>query len=680
MLTLNQLQDFIEQMTLEEKIGMLHGEGIFQTKGVPRLQIPPLKMSDGPMGVRQEFQKESWVSKGWEDDYVTYFPSNTALAATWNVQLAHDFGLALGAETRSRGKDIILAPGINLIRTPLCGRNFEYMSEDPYLTRIMGKEIVTGIQKNDVAACVKHFAANNQETNRMTVDARISDSALEELYLPAFYDTLVQADAYTVMGAYNKLNGDYCCESSYLLDTLLRQRWHYDGVSISDWGGVHSTVKAALAGLDIEMNVTSDFENYYFSNALKDAVNRGDVPMTVIDDKIMRILKLMNKLHMFEETRLNGSRNTPAHQHITLAIARESIVLLENKDSFLPLNAKQLKKILVVGENAIKHHAQGGGSAQIKALYEHTPFTGISMFLGGNVTLDYISGYTSDTNASPSRHWELREEAKRAAGNYDVILFIGGLNHDFDTEGSDRADIELPYEQNALLEAIASVNPKIVSVNISGSAVNLTTLKRHSKALVQTWYNGMEGGRALAEVLFGAVSPCGKMPFTISENLSDYSPHSIGEFPGDTAVHYTEGLFIGYRHFDTHSIKPLFAFGHGLSYTHFEYSDLAVEVAETITVTFTLKNTGELTGKETAQVYIQHLEPIGIRPHKELKSHVKIELTPGSSKRVNLSLTRLDFSYYNPNEKAWVLEPGKFNIIIGASSTDCRLEHTLSIS
>lgn len=679
MLSNEAIHQLITQLTLDEKIGMLHGDGIFQTKGVSRLNIPPLKMSDGPMGVRSEYVKHTWIARGWEDDFVTYFPSNTALAATWNPKLAYAFGKALGSEARSRGKDIILAPGVNLIRSPYCGRNFEYMSEDPFLTSTIGTEIIKGVQLNDVAACVKHFAANNQETHRMTVDAIVDERTLEELYYPAFYDAVTQGNAYSLMGAYNQLNGEYCCESDALLRAQLREKWGYKGVVVSDWGGVHSTVKAALSTMDIEMNVTSDFDHYFFANALKEAVEAGDVSMSVIDEKIHRILTLMNTLHMLDGTRKRGARNTAEHQLLTLQTAEESIVLLQNDHHFLPVDPDRFSSILVVGDNAIKTHANGGGSAIIKALYEHSPFTGISMLLGDRAKLTFVQGYSTEENASPSRQWELREEAIRAANCHELIIFIGGLNHDFDTEGKDRSTYTLPYAQDELIKALHTVNPNIISVNISGSAVDLSSLKAYSKALLHTWYNGMEGGRALAKVLFGQAVPSGKLPFTMAQSINDYASHSIGEFPGHESVHYLEGLMVGYRHFETNAIEALFPFGHGLSYTQFSYEGLDISLQEDVHVAFTLNNIGTVDGKEVSQVYIQHLSPRLPRPSKELKAYCKTELKANSTTRVDICIPRHAFMVYDMQSHQWEHHCGDFKIMIGSSVRDIRLEGVIHI-
>lgn len=678
MLNQTQLENILSEMTLEEKINMLHGDGLFETKGIKRLNIPPFKMSDGPMGVRHEFEKKNWALRNWSDDAVSYFPSNTALAATWNPDLAYTFGKSLGAETRSRGKDVILGPGINIIRSPLNGRNFEYMSEDPLLIKKMAPPIVKGIQENDVAACVKHFIANNQESNRMTVDVLMDERTFEEFYLPPFYSTIVEASAYTIMGAYNKLNGHYCCESPFLLQDILRKRWAYEGVVISDWGAVHSTKKAALSSHDIEMNVTSDFDQYYFANPLYNAVINKTIDEAIIDEKVRRILHVMNTLKMLSGQRKVGERNTYKHQEATLKTAEESIVLLEN-DGILPLDPSQIKSIAIIGENAVRAHATGGGSAEIKALYEHTPFNGISMLLGGNVKLTYAKGYTSDKDTNVDKQFELRTEAMRVANDHDYVIFVGGLNHDFDTEGKDRKDIEMPYAQNELLEALYDVNPNIITVNVSGSAVNLSIFKERSKALIQTWYNGMEGGRALAHILFGIVNPSGKLPFTIGQQLEDYAAHSIGEFPGQKTVAYSEGMYIGYRHFEKHNIKPLYVFGHGLSYTNFEYTSLETQVNNQLNIEVTLQNTGQITGKEVVQLYLSKLSSKLDQPKKALLDFKKCTLNAKETTTLQFSVDLKSLESYDPSIHTWILESGDYQLSIGSSSQDIKLTSTFHI-
>ncbi|MEX1377461.1 MAG: glycoside hydrolase family 3 C-terminal domain-containing protein [Eubacteriales bacterium] len=680
MLTEIQIKKLLDQMNLEEKIGMIHGDEIFATKGVKRLNIPPLKMSDGPRGVRREFVGKTWQGKELSDDSVSYFLSNTALAATWSKEHAYTFGKALGAEARSRGKDVILAPGVNIIRSPLCGRNFEYMSEDPYLIKEITVPIINGIQENDVAACVKHFAVNNQETDRLKVNVETDQRSLEEIYFPGFKAAVELGKSYTIMGAYNKLHGDYCCESEYLLKDILRDRWNYDGVVISDWAACHSTKKAAEAGLDIEMSVATDFDNYYFADNLYNMVEKGEIDQSVVDEKVLHILNLMNKLNMLDGTRKKGSRNTSEHQLGILRAAEESIVLLENKDNILPLDAAKLKSIAIIGENAVRAHASGGGSAEIRALYEHTPLAGISMYLGGNAEIAYAKGYTSEKDVDKHRYFDLREEARRIACAHDLVIFIGGLNHEHDVEGKDRVEYALPYEQDQLIEAISQVNENLITINLSGSAVDLSTTKRCSKALIQTWYNGMEGGRALANVLFGDVNPSGKLPFTFAQKLDDYSSHSIGEFPGGESVNYNESIFVGYRHFDTRNIQPLYAFGYGKSYTEYEYSNLKItNSADGISVSFDIKNTGEYDGKETAQLYIKQTKCTEPRPEKELKGFAKISLKKGEMKGIEMSLSDEDFSYFSSQTNEWVCEKGEFEILIGSSSDDIRIKRSIKL-
>lgn len=676
------VNDLCRQLTLEEKIGMLHGKGIFRTEGVTRLGIPSFVMSDGPMGVRQEFPDNSWVPLGHSDDFVTYFPSNMALAATWNKTLSHEFGCALGAESRGRGKDVILAPGINILRTPLCGRNFEYMSEDPYLISKLVVPFIQGIQAFDVAACVKHFALNNQEHRRLDVNVHVDERALEEIYFPGFKAAIVEGKSLTIMGAYNRFQGDFCCENHYLLTEVLRNRWNFEGIVISDWGAVHSTTKAFNSGLDIEMSVSMDFANYYFADGLYSKVKKGEVSEADIDKKILHILSTMEKLHMFDETRIKGCYNTPEHQQTTLKIAEEAIVLLKNEHSILPLKTNQIQSIAVIGENADIQHSKGGGSAEIKALYEITPLAGIKMALGGTKKITYAKGYTSDPKATIHDANFLREEALKIANAHDLILFVGGLSHQFDTEGSDKADINLPFYQDLLIKELHRVNPNIVSVHISGSPVNITSILEYSQGVLQTWYNGMEGGRALANILFGITTPSGKLPMTFAKNLEDYSSHSIGEYPGSDDVHYDESIYVGYRHFDTHKIEPLFPFGFGLSYTQFSYENLQIfedKPSKQIRVQVDITNIGPFQGAEVVQLYIRDYISKLPRPYKELKGFEKTFLLPGERKTIEFVLTKQDFSYFNDKLKQWVFEPGNFMFLIGSSSADTRVSCDVEI-
>ena len=690
-----QAEELVQKLTLDEKIGMVHGAQLFQTKGVDRLGIPPLKMSDGPMGVRQEFQPSTWQTVGLSDDLVTYLPCNSALAATWNRLLAARTGSVLGEEARGRGKDVILAPGINIKRSPLCGRNFEYFSEDPYLTKELAVPFIQGVQNWDVAACVKHFAANNQETERLWVDVKIDEKALREIYLPAFRAAVEEADSYTIMTAYNKLNGTHCYANKHLLDDILRKEWGYEGTVISDWGGVHDTKMAAEAALDIEMSVTDNFEEYYLAQPLKKAIQEGEIKEEQLDEKVIHILMLMMRMHIIEgaqenRPRKSGTYNTEEHRREKLQVARESVVLLKNEKQRLPLHPEKTKKLLVIGENAECVHSNGGGSAEIKALYEITPLMGIKTLLGGNAEVRFIKGYCRDGKVEKSDvNWQeaslengggstktgiasvdaalkakrksLRREAVELAAQYEDVILIGGLNHDCDSEGNDRADMKLPYEQDLLIKEVLKANPNTIIVMMGGSPVEMHKWINQAQAVVWNWYSGMEGGRALAEVLFGKVNPSGKLPETFYVRHTDCSAHAVGEFPGGEAVHYTEGVFVGYRYNDTFHISPQFCFGHGLSYTTFAYSNPSVRWQNgCCIVTLEVENIGELDGKETVQVYAAPVKRLEDEPVQQLKGFEKVTLAAGEKKNAEIVVEV-------PEEK-------RVRLRIGSSSRDIRLE------
>ena len=683
----NRAEELMKKLTLEEKIGMVHGVQLFQTAGVERLGIPPLKMSDGPMGVRQEFHPSSWKTIGQNDDYVTYLPCNSALASTWNRELAYVTGSVLGEEARGRGKDVILAPGINIKRSPLCGRNFEYFSEDPYLTKELAVPFIQGVQNWDVAACVKHFAANNQETQRLWVEVEIEEEVLRSIYLPAFYDAVKKGGSYSIMGAYNKIYGEHCCQSNYLLHDILREEWGYDGTIISDWGGVHDTKLAANSELDIEMSVTDNFDEYCMAEPLKKKIETGEISEEVLNKKVIHILMLMMRLHMLDGTRKKGTYNTKEHQESTLKVARESVVLLKNETKTLPLKAENIKKLLVIGENADCVHANGGGSAEIKALYEITPLMGIKKLLGGNTEVHFVTGYCreenvvqSDTNwqetsleggggstkqlyaeeAMKEKRAALRAEAVQLAADYDQVIFIGGLNHELDSEGNDRADMKLPYEQDELIKELLNIRSDMVVVLIGGSPVEMGQWIEKANTVVWGWYAGMEGGTALAEVLFGKVVPSGKLPETFYKTHTDCSAHALGEFPGEEKVRYGEGVFVGYRYNDTFQIEPQFCFGHGLSYTEFLYTNPSVEKKDnTVIVRCDVTNVGTVAGKEIVQVYVALKNRKENQPVQELKGFEKVGLEPSETKTVSIVMES------DINEK---------EIRIGSSSRDIRLK------
>lgn len=719
------VDELLKEMTLKEKVSMIHGSGLFRTEGIERLGIPPLITSDGPMGVRNEFEDASWKTIGNSDDFVTYLPSNTALAATFNRELAYEAGKVLGCEARGRGKDVILAPGINIQRSPLCGRNFEYMSEDPKLIEEIVVPFIQGIQENDVAACVKHFAANNQEIERLWVDTYMDERTLREIYLPGFYAAISKGNSYTLMGAYNRLFGEHCSESKYLLTKVLREEWGYDGTVISDWGAIHNTKNAAESSLDIEMSVTDNFNEYFMADPLIKAVENGEISEEHIDKKVKNILRLMYRLKMIgsnKEERKSGTYNTPKHHEVVLNTAREAIVLLKNEEKRLPIKTTGLKKIAVIGHNAEKVHANGGGSSEIKALYEISPLMGIKKLLGGNVKVEYAKGYYvpekedhSELNwqeASLLSHDEaiintaesvdqkmkermeelkrqqklLREEAVALAKKVDEVIIVGGLNHDYDCEGWDRSDLLLPYAQEELINAVLEVNANAVIVMITGAPVSYQAFVNKAKAILWTSYIGMEGGTALAEVLFGKVNPSGKLPMTIPKSLNDSPAHVYGEYGTKESVTYKEGLLVGYRYFDTKEVEPEFCFGHGLSYTTFECKDLLVSVDELtkendfrVSLSISVKNTGDIYGGETIQVYIKDMESSLIRPVHELKEFKKVFLAPSKEETICFELHKEAFSFYDDTKSCFVVEPGKFIIEIASSSRDVSLQAEITI-
>lgn len=715
MITFTNIKELRKQLTLEEKIGMIHGAGLFRTEGVKRLGIPPLTMSDGPSGVRQEFQNAAWEPVNDSSEFVSWLPCNTCLASTWSTEQAKVFGKILGTEARGRGKDVILAPGINIKRTPLCGRNFEYMSEDPCLTSELAMAEIEAIQESDVAACVKHFALNNQEKERMSAESSVSEQALHEIYLPAFYAAAVKSHSLSIMPSYNQYSGEHCCHNSNLLIDILRTKWNYEGVTISDWGGVHDTKAAAENGLDIEMSVTSDFNQYFMATPLYEKVKRGEIAESIIDEKVDRILSLMQQLHMLGGDRITGTYNRPEHQQSILNIAEEGIILLKNDNNHLPLS-KTVRKIAVIGQNAIQSHASGGGSAEVKTLFDISPLLGIKMVLGGNAEVYYAPGYyidnkkhlsgdvdwqaesltaDSDTvNGSDSQtknilvqRKELLHKAVALARECDEVIFIGGLNHAFDVEGFDRKDMKLPYEQNECIEALLQINPNTTIVLINGSPVEMPWLQQvHS--LIQTGYCGMMGGLALANILFGNINPSGKLPESYPIHLEDCPAHkNESSYPGirqsdkHLLTTYTEGIFVGYRYYLTNQKAVNFPFGHGLSYTHFEYNNLRVQIQKRkskddirITVSLGIQNTGHRDGKEVVQLYIKENTPSVPRPLRELKAFQKLEIQAGEEQEVSFLLNKHHLAYYDENQSCFHANAGTYTIYLGSSCEDIRCQ------
>ena len=696
------VQDALERMTLEEKVAMTHAQSKFSSAGVPRLGIPEIWHSDGPHGIRPEVLWDEWNQAGWTNDSCTAFPALVNLAATWNRDLARLYGDCIGAEARYRKKDILLGPGINMGRTPLNGRTFEYMGEDPYLAGQLVVPYVQGVQSNGVAACVKHFAMNNQEIRRTATNSIVDDRTLYEIYLPAFKAAVTEGGAWAVMGSYNLYNGQFNCHNKRLLCDSLKGEWGFDGVVISDWGGCRDDNEAVTNGLDIEMGTwtnglrgaaSGSYSHYHLARPYLERLRDGRATEEGLDDKVSRILRTVFRTSMAAEPHF-GSFASPEHFAAARQIAADGVVLLKN-DGILPLQVPQGGKLLVVGENAYKMMVVGGGSSNLKTKYEVIPLDALHEAFDGKAAVVWERGYVGDTttdynkvitgqNLNDSRSAEqLLSDAVSAAADASCILYIGGLNKSSgqDNEGTDRSDIVLPYGQDALIEALAATGKPLVVVNISGSPVAMPWASR-ANAIVQGWYGGSESGHALVDVLTGKVNPSGKLPFTMPLALSDGPIRTERQYPGIREEgkqwwqeYYDEGVFIGYRWYDTHGIAVQYPFGHGLSYTTFELSDASVKRSgDGWKVSARIRNAGDVPGAEVVQLYIRDTEASLPRPAKELKGFEKVFLQPGETRSVQFTLTREDLSFFDAATHAWVAEPGEFHALLGCSSADIRAD------
>lgn len=694
------VKDALSRMTLEEKVALCHAQSKFSSAGVPRLGIPELWMSDGPHGVRAEINWNDWGYANWTNDSITAFPALTCLAATWNPDMSAKYGKAIGEEARYREKDVLLGPGVNIYRTPMNGRNFEYMGEDPYLASVMCVPYIQELQKNGVAACVKHYALNNQELWRGHIDVNLSDRALCEIYLPAFKAAVEEGGAWSIMGAYNKIRGQHACHNDFTLNKILKDDWKFDGCVITDWGGAHDTYEAAVNGLDIEMGsytngLTSEsvftYNDYYLANPYLQMLKDGKVPMSTIDDKASRILRLIFRTAMNRQ-KPYGSVATEEHYAAAHEIGNEGIVLLKNAPvikkgaPLLPIDAAKYQNILVVGDNAVRLLNQGGGSSELKVKDMVSPLDGLRAVYGDKVA--YAKGYAAGrpmygrADEIPQNVVDsLRAEAVEMAKKADLVVLVGGLNknHFQDCEGGDRLEYGLPFGQDELIEALLGVNKNLVLVLLSGNAVEMPWVSR-VPAIVQGWYLGSMGGKSLADILSGAVNPSGKLPFSFPAKLTDCGAHAFDElsYPGDSIKQeYKEDILVGYRWHDTKKVPALFPFGHGLSYTTFTYgkpvaSAKAMAADGMLTVTVTVKNTGSIAGKEIVQLYVGDDKCSVLRPVKELKHFAKVALAPGEEKSVTFTLTPDDLKFYDEASAAWKYEPGKFKAYVCASSADVR--------
>lgn len=711
------VESIVSQMTLEEKIEMLHGKHMFTSAGVERLGIADMVYADGPFGIREEMEPHSWNSLHLTTDSSTFFPTGSALAATWSTEMAYQYGKGMATEARLRGKDMILGPAINIQRIPTGGRTYEYLSEDPFLSSRLSVGYTNGVQENGAAVCLKHYALNNQENNRGRVNVIASPRAIREIYLPPFEAAVVEADAYGVMAAYNKVGGFWCSENDMLQNKILRDEWGFRGLIISDWGGTHNTVNAALYGLDVEMP-----GNQFFGQALLDSVNAGVVPVSVIDEKVKNILRVRLAIEPIAEENANKVMTAqPEQAQIAYNVASKSIVLLKNDKSILPINLDQHKKIAIIGDNANRKMALGGVGAGVKALCEITPMQGLQAKIGDRAELIFAQGYNAFSRYGHKRgervspytpaDEKLLKEAVEVAKNADIVLFMAGDNREVETEGSDRVSIQLPSGQDELITAIAAVNPNIVTVVVAGGPVDLNIVNSLSPAILVSWFNGSEGGNALADVILGNISPSGKLPFTFPIKLEDSPAYAMGNYPQtdapisedifvalvgnktpseaekedskNTAV-YSEDLLVGYRWFDTKKVPTLFSFGHGLSYSEFAYDNITTSKEkygsnENIEVTFNLTNSGNFDADEVAQLYVHRIDATIEWPFKELKAFERISLKVGESKTITLSIPVEQLKYWNEEKYGWELEHGEIELLLGSSSTDIRLSAKVKI-
>ena len=724
-LTVNdkKIDQIIAQMTLEEKVEMLHSKTNMSSAGVERLGIADMHYADGPFGIREEGVPNGFQSAGWTLDSATFFPTGSALAATWSKEMAYLYGTGMGTEARLRGKDVILGPAVNIQRLPVGGRTYEYLSEDPILSAALSLEYTKGVQDKGTAVCIKHFAVNNQETNRGSVDAQVDERTLREIYLKPFESAVIEGGAMSVMPAYNKVNGDYCSENEHLLNEILRGEWGFKGFTVSDWGGTHSTMGAMLHGLNVQMTGSN-----YLGQPVIDSIKVGKLTEEMVNEKVKQILRVRYAIEAIPDDVANTKMTSqPECQDIAKKVAEKSIVLLKNEGK-LPI-AKDVKKIAVIGQNAVLKTQSGGMGAGVKALYEVTPLEGIQKRAGADVQVTYAPGYKN----FPGRRWgppsatvnpleaaaideaadpALLAEAVALAKDADIVIFFGGTNKSIETEGSDRQNIDLPTGQNEVVAALYEANPNLVTVLISGGPTDLRQLEPVSPAIVQGWWNGTEGGTALAEVLFGDIAPSGKLPFTFPMQLEDSPAYAMGNFPDKTqggdlftlmyrqdrtrmsreeiqemmakmpkpVSKYTEGALVGYRWFDTKNVKPMYAFGHGLSYVDFEYGAIKAKAdKKAVKVTFTLSNKGNMAADEVVQLYVARPEATVEWPAKELKAFDRVSLAAGETKTVTLEIPVKDLRYWNVDKNAWDLEHGKLVLLLGSASDDIRQQAEVTI-
>jgi beta-glucosidase len=680
--TEQQITDLIGKMTVEEKISLVHGNTFFSTPAIPRLGIPERWLSDGPSGVRPDLGPNNYNEVRGRNGSATALPVGIALAATWDPTLAQAYGTVIGQEARSRGKSIMLGPGMNMMRTPLGGRSFEFLGEDPWLTSRLVVGFIKGEQAQGVASCAKHFVANDQDYARFNVDIEMDERTLREIYLPPFKAAVQEAGVLTVMGAYNKLRGQFCCENDPLLNGILKSEWGFQGMVISDWGGAHDTADCVKGGLDLEMG-TSPPDKSKMGAPFLDGIEKGVYPMALLDDKVRRNLRVMFATHAFDQNGIPGSINTPEHQNTARTVAEQSMVLLRNEGNLLPLDVHNIKSLAVIGKNAKEEYSSSGGSSGIKPAYVITPLAGLQKYVDPSVKVTYVPGYGGNPKDAP----RLEDEAVQAARNADVVIFVGGLNQSIgeDSEGGDRRDLHLPNGQDDLIQKLCQANPRTVVVLVSGTPVEMPWVDQ-APAILEAWYPRMEGGNALARILFGDVNPSGKLPCTFPKALADTPTSQCQSYPPVHGVMtYKEGLLMGYRWYDTKQIAPLFPFGFGLSYTTFSYGSVQIvpgdgSTGPLATVQCAVTNSGKRAGAEVVQLYIHQAHPLLFRPEQELKGFQKVFLQPGETQTVSIPLQKEAFAYYDDKKSTWVADADDFEIRVGSSSRDIKGKGTYHLA
>jgi beta-glucosidase len=690
------IENALSLMTLEEKVAMCHAQSKFSSPGVPRLGIPEIWMTDGPHGIREEVFWDEWDGAKWTSDSCTAFPALTCLAASFNPEISYLYGKSIGEEARYRNKGVLLGPGVNIYRTPLNGRNFEYMGEDPYLSSRMVVPYVQAVQQNGVAACVKHFALNNQEKDRMSINVEVSDRALYEIYLPAFKAAVIEGKAWSIMGSYNQFRGQHACHNDLLLNKILKNDWKFDGAVISDWGGLHNTEQSVYNGLDLEMGTwtnglttkgTSPYSAYYLANPYLQGLKSGKYNEKELNEKVTRLLRMIFRTTM-AANRPYGKFVSPEHSEAARKIAEQGIVLLKNDKQTLPIAVGKYKRIAVIGDNAVRSLVIGGGSSSLKVAYEVSPLEGLKAKYGAE-TITFSKGYSADLDDKKPESKliadSLLNAAIETARTADAIIFVGGLNKNWfqDSEGDDRQSMALPYNQDKVINSLLAINKNLSVILCSGNAVETPWLSQ-VPALVQAWYLGSEAGNAIANIISGEVNPSGKLPFSFPKKLEDNAAHSFGidSYPGDgKKQEYKEDILVGYRWFDTKKIAPQFAFGFGLSYTTFEYGKISTDKKEyaksdIVKLSFTIKNTGKKDGAEITQVYVSQPKASVLRPAKELKAFKRVNLKAGEIQTVELEIKVTDFAFYNDKTHTWDVEPGEFILSNAASSANVKSKVT----